>query len=119
MAEKNIGAVLVMKAGRLVGILSERDCARRALLQDRPARQTSVVEIMTSPVIYCRPEFTLESCMAIMTENRVRHLPVLVDGKPVGMITLGDVVKEIISSQQNDIQRLENLVTGMELEQLE
>lgn len=113
MAEKNIGAVLVMEDDAVAGILSERDCTRRVLLPRKDADATLVGEVMTSEVIYIRPENSMEACMAVMTEHRIRHLPVLDENEyPLGIITLGDVVKEIISRQRNTIERLENWVTG-------
>lgn len=114
MAEKNIGALLVMEGEKVVGILSERDCVRRVMLRGKKSRETLVREVMTPSVIYALPEYTLQACMTSMTENHIRHLPVIVNGKAVGLITLGDVVKEIISSQETTIQRLEDLVTGVE-----
>ncbi|GAB4497716.1 MAG: CBS domain-containing protein [Anaerolineales bacterium] len=113
MAEKNIGAVLVMEQDAVAGILSERDCTRRVLLPRKDADATLVGEVMTPKVIYIRPENSMEACMAVMTEHRIRHLPVLdEDEYPLGIITLGDVVKEIIHRQRNTIERLENWVTG-------
>lgn len=116
MAEKDIGAVVVLEDECLVGILSERDCVRRAMLQGKNPHEMRVCEVMTPTVIFARPEFTLRACMAIMTENHIRHLPVLEEGVPIGLITLGDVVKEIIRSQGDTIQRLEGIVTGTDQE---
>lgn len=113
MTEKNIGALLVMEADAVAGILSERDCARKVLLARKDAESTLVGEAMTPEVIYIHPENSMEACMAVMTENRIRHLPVLDEEEyPVGMITLGDVVKEIITRQRNTIERLESWVIG-------
>lgn len=113
MADKNIGALLVMENDSVAGILSERDCTRRVLLLRKDPESTLVGEVMTPQVIYIRPENSIEACMAVMTEHRIRHLPVLdEDEYPLGIITLGDVVKEIISRQRNTIERLENWVTG-------
>ena len=112
MADKNIGAVLVMDAGRLAGILSERDYARKVILHGKTADETSVGEIMTQRVVYVRPEQKTEECMALMTDKRVRHLPVLEDGQVIGVISIGDVVKAIISEQEFIIEQLEHYITG-------
>ena len=112
MAEKNIGAVLVMDGDRLGGILSERDYARKVTLQGKSARDTSVGEIMTERVVYVSPEQNTEECMALMTDKRVRHLPVLEDDQVVGVISIGDVVKAIISHQEFMIEQLERYITG-------
>lgn len=112
LAEQDIGAVVVLDEVCLVGILSERDCVRRAMLQGKSAVELKVREVMTPTVIFARPEFSLRACLAIMTENHIRHLPVLDDGRVVGLITLGDVVKEIISRQVDTMQRLEDPVIG-------
>lgn len=113
MAEKNIGAVLVLdEEGDLVGIMSERDYARKIILQRRTSRETLVRDIMTSDVVYVRPEQTVEDCMALMTDKRIRHLPVLEDGELIGVVSIGDVVKAIISEQEFIIEQLENYITG-------
>lgn len=112
LAEQDIGAVVVLDEVCLVGILSERDCVRRAMLQGKSAVELKVREVMTPTVIFARPEFSLRACLAIMTENHIRHLPVLDDGRVVGLITLGDVVKEIIFRQVDTMQRLEDPVIG-------
>ncbi|HEY66629.1 MAG TPA: CBS domain-containing protein [Caldilineae bacterium] len=112
MADKNIGAVLVVEEGEVVGILSERDYARKVILKGRSSLNTPVKEIMTSKVYYVSPEQTIEECMTLMTEKRIRHLPVLEDGRLVGIISIGDVVKAIISDQQVTIQQLENYILG-------
>lgn len=112
MAEKNIGAVLVMKNGELVGILSERDYARKVILKGRFSRETLVREIMSERVVCVRPEQTLDECMALMTDKRIRHLPVIENNRVVGVISIGDVVKAIIAEQAFVIQQLENYITG-------
>jgi CBS domain-containing protein len=110
LAEKDIGAVAVLDGICLVGILSERDCVRRAMLPEKSAAELRAGEVMTPTVIFARPDFTLRACLAIMTENHIRHLPVLEDGKLTGMITLGDVVKEIISRQMDNDQQQDDLI---------
>ncbi|MEJ2735524.1 MAG: CBS domain-containing protein [Anaerolineae bacterium] len=112
MAEKNIGAVLVKDAGDLVGILSERDYARKVVLQGKTATDTPAREIMTESVICVPPEETAEECMALMTEKKVRHLPVLEDEQLIGVISIGDVVKAIIPEQEFIIEQLEHYVRG-------
>ncbi len=113
MAEKEIGALAVTEEGQLVGIISERDYARKVDLKERTSRSTRVNEIMTSKVYYVRPEQTVEECMTLMTEKRIRHLPVLKEGKLVGIISIGDVVKEMISEQGFIITQLENYISGV------
>jgi CBS domain-containing protein len=112
MADKNIGAVLVMDANRIVGILSERDYARKVILHGKSSKDTPIREIMTQRVVYVRPEQTAEECMALMTDKRVRHLPVLEDDQVVGVISIGDVVKSIISEQEFIIEQLERYISG-------
>ncbi len=112
MAQKNIGAVLVMKQDRIVGILTERDYARKVVLMARSSKDTPLRDIMTTSVIYVRPDQTSEECMALMTENRMRHLPVMDKGKLVGLISIGDLVKGIISEQKFIIEQLEHYITG-------
>lgn len=112
MAEKNIGALLVMEEVKVVGIITERDYARKVVLMDRSSKQTPVRDIMTSPVMYVRPDQTNEECMALMTDHRVRHLPVMDHGKLVGLISIGDLVKDIISEQKLIIQQLEHYIMG-------
>lgn len=112
MAEKNIGAVLVRDAESLVGILSERDYARKVVLQGKTAVDTPAREIMTDRVICVRPEETAEECMAVMTNKKVRHLPVLEDDQLIGVISIGDVVKAIIPEQEFIIEQLEHYVRG-------
>jgi len=110
MATKSIGALLVLEHGRIVGILSERDYARKVILQGRSSRTTTVGEIMTSPVITAPSRLTVEEAMAVMTEKRVRHLPVVDNGWLRGMISVGDLVKEIIAEQQFVIVQLHNYI---------
>jgi len=112
MAEKNIGAVLVMDAGNLVGIMSERDYARKVILKGKSSKDTPVREIMTEKVLCVRPDQTTEECMALMTNKRVRHLPVIEGDRVIGVISIGDVVKAIISDQEFMIEQLANYITG-------
>ncbi|RJG06654.1 CBS domain-containing protein [Noviherbaspirillum cavernae] len=112
MAEKRIGALLVMEGEQIAGIVTERDYARKVVLMGRSSRDTPVRDIMTSPVMYVRPDNTNEQCMALMTENRLRHLPIIDDGKLVGMISIGDLVKDIISEQRFIIEQLEHYIRG-------
>jgi CBS domain-containing protein len=112
MAEKNIGALLVMEDAKVVGIITERDYARKIVLMSRSSKETPVRDIMTSSVMYVRPDQTNEECMALMTNHRVRHLPVMDNGKLVGLISIGDLVKDIISEQKLIIQQLEHYIMG-------
>jgi CBS domain-containing protein len=112
MAEKNIGAVLVMEAGELVGILSERDYARKVALLGKTPVDTPAGEIMTDRVLCVRPEETAEEVMALMTQKKVRHLPVLEEDKLVGVISIGDVVKATIEQQEFIIEQLEHYIRG-------
>ncbi len=112
LVEKNIGALLVVRQGKPVGVVSERDCARKVLLSDKSAQETQVSEIMSSRVIYAKPSHTIDECMALMTEKRVRHLPIMEDDKVLCMISLGDLVKSVISEQQHIIEQLEHYISG-------
>jgi len=112
MADKEIGSLLVMEGTKLVGIISERDYARKVILQGRSSRTTQVREIMTSRVVYAQPDQNIEECMALVTEKRVRHLPVIDEGQLVGVISIGDLVKSIISEQKFIIEQLERYIRG-------
>ena len=113
MAEIDVGALLVLDGERLAGVFSERDYARKVILQGKASRHTPVSEVMTGKVIYVTPDRTVEECMAIMTEKHIRHLPILDENKIViGIISIGDVVKEMVSHQQFIIGQLENYITG-------
>jgi CBS domain-containing protein len=112
MSEQSIGALLVTEGEVIVGIVTERDYARKMILKGRSSTDTSVRDIMTSSVMYVRPEDSNEQCMALMTENRLRHLPILDQGKLIGIISIGDLVKDIISEQQFIIQQLEHYIMG-------
>jgi CBS domain-containing protein len=112
MAERGIGALLVMESEQLVGIVSERDYARKVILQDRSSRDTPVSTIMSTDIVSVRPEQSIEGCMALMTEKRIRHLPVVQDGTVVGILSIGDLVKFIIADRENLIEQLEGYITG-------
>jgi CBS domain-containing protein len=112
MADKGIGALLVTEGDQVVGIITERDYARKVALMSRTSKETLVRDVMTSPVMYVRPDQTSEECMALMTENRLRHLPVMDGGKLIGLVSIGDLVKDIISEQQFIIEQLEHYIVG-------
>jgi CBS domain-containing protein len=112
MAEKRVGALVVMSDEKLVGIVSERDYARKVILKGRSSQETPVHDIMTSKVYCARLEQSVEECMALMTQKRVRHLPVLDGNRVDGVISIGDLVKSIIAEQQFVIEQLENYISG-------
>jgi CBS domain-containing protein len=112
MAEYDVGALMVMSGDELVGILSERDYVRKGILQGNHSDDTQVRDIMTSPVISVTPQHTVDDCMNLMTEGHFRHLPVIEGEKVIGVISIGDMVKWVISGHENHIQALEGYITG-------
>ena len=112
MEKKNVGALVVMEAGRPVGIFSERDYARKVLLKNVSSVDTAVRDIMSSPIYAVKPETTTEECMALMTEKHLRHLPVISGGQMQGIVSIGDVVKALISEHQVTIERLQDYIMG-------
>lgn len=113
MAVEGVGALLVISEGKLVGILSERDYARKVILKGHSSKDTPVREIMTSPVVFVTPRHTVDDCMSIMTKHHFRHLPVMGDeDRIVGLVSLGDLVKWIVSNQAHQIEELEGYITG-------
>jgi len=112
MAERHIGALIVLQAGKLEGIVSERDYARKVILKGKHSQETRVREIMTTPVLFVRPEQSIDECMRTMTAHHVRHLPVLEGEGVVGMISIGDLVNWIILSHEQTIQQLQSYITG-------
>ena len=112
MAEKNIGALLVVKDGKLAGLITERDYTRKVILKGRASKATLVREILSGPAIRVSPEHTVEHCLRLMTEHRVRHLPVLEGEKILGVISIGDLVNWVISAQSSTIHQLETYITG-------
>lgn len=112
MADKEIGALVVMEEDSLVGVVSERDYARKVVLEGRSSKKTRIRDIMTSRVAYAKPEQSVEECMAMMTEKRVRHLPVMDGERVLGLISIGDLVKSIIEEQKLTIRHLEQYISG-------
>lgn len=112
MGERNIGALVVLENGRIVGVLSERDYSRKVVLQGRTSRDTRVGEIISSPAITVESRDGVERCMQLMTENRIRHLPVVDDGRLVGLVSIGDLVSWVMQSQRHTIQQLQGYISG-------
>ncbi len=110
MAEKGIGALVVLDEGRLAGVISERDYARKVILHNRSSQDTAVSEIMTAKVVTVRSEQTVDECMALMTQHRIRHLPVIDGGKLAGVLSIGDLVKEVIADREETIKQLESYI---------
>jgi CBS domain-containing protein len=112
MSEKEIGALVVAEHGTVVGVLSERDYARKVLLKGRSSKNTPVRDIMTTDVIFAEPDQNVDHCMNVMTDERIRHLPVMEEGRLIGVVSIGDLVKSIISEQQETIEQLESYIRG-------
>ncbi|MET0617397.1 MAG: CBS domain-containing protein [Luteibacter sp.] len=112
MAEKNVGALVVIRGSELVGIVSERDYARKVILKDRSSRDTPVAEIMTASVVTVAADATVDECMRLCTDGRLRHLPVLDGERIVGVVSIGDLVKAVISDQKETINQLESYITS-------
>ena len=111
MAQKEVGALVVLEGELLVGVVSERDYARKVVLQGRSSRDTKIKDIMTTRVAYARPDQSVEDCMAMMTEKRIRHLPVMEGDKLLGVLSIGDLVKSIIEEQKHVIEQLEQYIS--------
>jgi len=112
MAEKHIGALLVLEGDRVAGIVTERDYARKVVLKSRSSADTPVRDIMTAEVMFVRPDQSCEECMALMTDKRLRHLPVMDGDRLIGLVSIGDLVKEVISEQQFTIAQLQHYISG-------
>ena len=112
MAKHSVGALLVMRGGELAGIVSERDYARKVVLLGRSSADTSVQQIMSSPVITVSPDASVQQCMVLVTENRIRHLPVVEAGRVIGIVSIGDLVKSVMEEQQRTIEQLESYIHG-------
>ena len=112
MSDKNVGALLVIDHGKLVGIISERDYARKVILQGRSSKEAKVRDIMTSPVFSVGPDYTVDDCMRIVTTKRIRHLPVVQGEKLIGVVSIGDLVRRVISTQGETIQYLQEYIVG-------
>jgi CBS domain-containing protein len=112
MAEHDIGALAVVDGGEILGMFSERDYARKVILHGKSSKEMIVADIMSTPVLLVRPEDTVRDCMALMTENRIRHLPVVGAAGPLGMVSIGDVVKALLNEQAFTIEQLEHYITG-------
>ena len=110
MARKDVGALVVMEGDKMAGVISERDYARKVILQGRSSHDVPVREIMTSDVVTVDPGRTIEECMALVTQRRIRHLPVMEGGKLIGVVSIGDLVKEVIAEQEQTIRQLESYI---------
>lgn len=112
MAEKNVSGLLILENDKLIGIFTERDYARKLILKGRSSKNTKVREMMTKDILYVKTQNTIEDCMTLMTAKRIRHLPVIDSNRLIGIVTIGDLVKQIISEQQTTIHQLENYISG-------